>query len=166
MDCECVSIIRTRGWPALPLRRALLTWIEASQRAVARLSLLQDLAARLARHDLFAALRCWRRHEDKGAWVDDAASKTARRVVAGELRNDMAATFASLVAAAWWRRMCRHAVRTIVWRGAAMAMRTWMDQASASHSVLACVSTSPLLFCHWPPHPPPPSSPRIRRRSW
>ena len=42
------------------------------------------------------------------------------------------ALLARLMAAAEWRGACRHAVRTFVWRGGAVALRTWLAQVAVA----------------------------------
>ena len=75
------------------------------------------------RSDLAAAFGAW-----AGTAMATAATRRLRHRLAMRVRVRLGAAFMSLEAGAQWRSMCRHAVRTFVWRGGAMAMRTWLAQ--------------------------------------
>ena len=88
-----------------------------------------ERATRLAcqlrtRAELAAAFGTWAGPAMRGA----AARRLRQRVARGRL----GAGLTRLVATAEWRGACRHAVRTFVWRGGAVALRTWLAQVAAA----------------------------------
>ena len=102
-----------------------------------------ERATRLAcelrtRAELAAAFGTWARPATRAA----AARRLWQRVVRGRL----GAGLARLVAAAEWRGECRHAVRTFVWRGGAVALRTWLAQVAVA---LARQYALRRAACHW-----------------
>ena len=70
-----------------------------------------------------------------GAWAGPAMRTAAARWLRHRLASGrLGAAFAHLVAVAQWRGACRHAVRTFVWRGGAMAVRAWLAQVALALS--------------------------------
>ena len=102
----------TGGWPASSRHDAVSATSLACQ-----LRLWADLAAAF------------------GAWARPAMRTAATRRMRHRLASGrLGAAFAHLVAASQWRLVCRHAVRTFVWRGGAMAMRTWLARVAVALS--------------------------------
>ena len=98
------------------------------------------------RSDLAAAFGAW-----AGTAMATAARRRLRHGVATRVRVRLGAAFTSLEAGAQWRGMCRHAVRTFVWRGGAMAMRTWLAQVALTPTptLTLTLSLTPTLIPTW-----------------